>query len=233
MKDSEAFDFNGRYGSDYRDFVQRVIPAYDAFFQVSLALLQTDLPTAARLLVVGCGSGKELNTFGPACPQWRFTAVDPSQQMIETATAAVTTTGIGDRVDFHHGYADGLEAAPVFDAATLINVMHFLPDDGAKQALVESIACRLKPGGSLILFDLHGDPTAPAFARLLKAWEQFMVLQGFNAEERDTFLRRLDTGIDYIPEARVIEIADLAGLALEQRFFAGLLYGGWSFRKKD
>ena len=231
MKDSVAFDFDGQYGSDYHDFVQRVIPGYHAFFKMGLAVLQTRLSPAARLLVVGCGSGTELLTFGAACPGWSFTAVDPSSQMIETARRAAEAAGLGGRVLFHHGYCADLGGDEAHDAATLINVMHFLPDDGAKQALLESVAARLADGGSFLLFDLHGDPDSPAFARLLEAWDRFMVLQGFSPAERRTFMGRLETGIDYVPEDRIVELARRAGLRLEERYGTGLLYGGWVFGK--
>lgn len=231
MKSTEAFDFEGEYGNDYHDFVQRVIPGYHAFFTMGLAVLQARLPAAARLLVVGCGSGTEVLTFGQACPAWTFTAVDPSRQMIETARQAAATAGLTPRVRFHHGYCSDLPAEAAHDAATLINVMHFLPDDGAKQALLDSIAARLRDGGSFLLFDLHGDPASPAFARLLQAWDRFMVLQQFSPQERETFMGRLEAGIDYVPEERIIELARTAGLRLGERYGAGLLYGGWVFEK--
>ena len=232
MKNTEAFDFEGQYGTAYNEFVQRVIPAYNPFFQLTLALLQTRLAAAAQMLVVGCGSGKEITTFGPSCPGWHFTAVDPSAQMIEVAAAAVITAGVADRVVFHQGYTHELPAAKVFDVATLINVMHLLPDNGAKQDLVCAIAQRLRCGGTLILFDLHGDPSLPAFGRLLEAWKKFMVLQDFSTEERAVFMQRLDKGIDYIPEERVLDICRFAGLEFEERYFSGLLYGGWVFTKR-
>ena len=231
MKSTEAFDFEGPYGTAYHDFVQRVIPAYNPFFQLTLAVLQIRLRADAQTLVVGCGSGKEITTFGPICPGWVFTAVDPSRQMIEVASAAVAAADLTDRVSFHQGYTHELPENAIYDAATLINVMHFLPDDGAKQDLVDSISQRLRPGGILILFDLYGDPSASAFGRLLETWNKFMVLQGFSAEERDVFLKRLNKGIDFIPEERVLEICQLAGLEFEERYFSGLLYGGWVLKR--
>ena len=36
----------------------------------------------ANGLVVGCGSGMELSTFGKLMPNWRITGVDPSEAMI-------------------------------------------------------------------------------------------------------------------------------------------------------
>ena len=231
MKSTEAFDFEGEYGNDYHDFVQRVIPGYHAFFTMGLAVLQTRLPAAARLLVVGSGSGSEVLTFGQACPEWTFTAVDPSRQMIDTARQAAATAGLTSRVRFHQGYCWDLPVETTYDAATLINVMHFLPDDGAKQALLDAVAARLKDGGTFLLFDLHGDTAAPAFGRLLGAWERFMALQGFSPQERAVFMDRLERGIDYVPEERIIELARAAGLRLGERYGAGLLYGGWVFEK--
>ena len=217
MKDPAAFNFDGDYGADYDGLVERVIPGYDHLFQATLALFQTRLGDEARILIAGCGTGKELITFAPAQPRWRFTAVDPSLQMIEATAAAVERLGLGDRVTLHHGYVADLPEHAAFDAATVINVLHFLPDDGAKEALIESVARRVRTGGAVALFDL------------MDGWTAFMALRGLTGKARARFLQRLNDGIVYVSEARILEMGKQAGLTLSSRYFGGFLYGGWLF----
>ena len=232
MKDPRAFDFDGDYGEDYDGLVKTVIPGYDHLFQATLALFQTRLDRQAHILIVGCGTGRELITFASAQPQWRFTAVDPSIQMIETTAAAVERLGLSDRVTLHHGYVDDLPAQPSFDAATVINVMHFLPDDGTKEHLIGSVARRVRTGAGVALFDLHGTPSSASFNQLMDAWSAFMALRGLTGDAHSQFLKRLADGIVYVSEARILEMCRQAGLALSGRYFGGFLYGGWFFLRE-
>ena len=232
MKDPGAFDFDGEYGEEYDDLVARVIPGYDQFFQATLALLQTQLRRDAHILIVGCGTGQEIATFAPIKTTWRFTAVDPSIQMVRATQALVDRLGIQDRVTVHHAFTHDLPPKQTFDAATVVNVMHFLQDDGAKKQLIKSVARRIKPGAPVALFDLHGSPLSPSFKRYYDAWIQFMELRGYRGEARDLFLQRLHAGIVFVPEERIMEICSNAGLKLLGRYWAGLLYGGWLLERQ-
>ena len=232
MKDPTAFDFDGDYGRDYDDLVKIVIPGYDHLFQATLALFTTLLDREAHVLIVGCGTGREIATFAPAQPQWRFTAVDPSRQMVDTTARAVRRLGLNERVTLHHGYVDDLPSQPHFDAATVINVLHFLPDDGPKQRLVQSVARRVRAGGGVALFDLHGTPSSPSFKHLMEGWTTFMASRGLTGEALMQFLKRLDEGIVYVPEARILAMCKQAGLTFSSRYFGGFLYGGWFFLRE-
>ena len=64
MKDSQAFDFDGEYGRGYDELARQVIPAYEQIFRATAALFENELPSDARVLVVGSGTGTEVATFG-------------------------------------------------------------------------------------------------------------------------------------------------------------------------
>lgn len=233
MKDPSAFDFDGEYGEGYDDLVRLVIPGYDHLFEATLALFRTRLAGDARVLIVGCGTGKEIATLAPAEPQWRFTAVDPSEKMVQGTTNLAKRLGVTRRVVTHHGYVSDLPPEAVFDAATVINVMHFLADDGAKDQLMESVSTRTRPGGLVALFDLHGTPGSPTCTQLFDGWSQFMDIQGLTGGAKQQFLARLEQGMVYVPEERVLAICSNAGLSLCGRYFGGFLYGGWLFSRDE
>lgn len=231
MIDREAFNFDGDYGQEY-DAVTMVIPGYEHLFLLTQAMFQAQLSGPAHILVVGCGTGREIATFAPARPEWRFTAVDPSEAMVNATQALAEQLGIQDRVTVVHGVAADLPHDLGADAATIINVMHFLADDGAKEALVRSVAERVKPNAPVALFDVHGDPDAPIFPMLMEAWQHFMEMQGMTGEWKRRMLDRLDRGIVYVSEERILDICASAGLVLQTRYTAGLLYGGWVFTRQ-
>ena len=124
-----------------------------------------------------------------------------------------------------------MAAAPLFDAATLINVLHFVPDDGSKASLIGDIARRLRPGGVFVLFDLHGDPGSDEHERYMPAWERYWRVRGMTEDEAHAFRDRIRSGIQFAPPERVVQIATECGFVKPRRFFKGLLYGGWTFRR--
>ncbi len=231
MKDPKAFDFDGDYGEEYKELASRVIPGYDEFFVATLALLQERLDKDARLLVVGCGTGRELEVFAPSTRDWRFDCIDPSRSMIEYSRQVAQRLGVYSRVRFHNCYAHELDLDYRFDAATVINVMHFLLDDGPKDALIQSVTQRVKPGGTVVLFDLHGDPSKTYFKLYYSAWIRYMDLRGYTGKKKDRLLKRLEAGIAYVGEDRIMEICQAAGLKLIRPYWGGLLYTGWIFER--
>ncbi len=231
MKDPKAFDFDGEYGRGYSWIAKTVIPGYEQLFTEVQSLFEPRLDDEAHLLVVGCGTGKEIASLSQANQSWTFTAVDPSQAMIEASRGVARHLSVEDRVTLHHGYVHDMPEIPAFDAATVINVMHFLPDDGAKLQLLESVAQRVRPGAPTVLFDLHGDPDSDEFEKLYLEWQEFMELRGLTGEEKRRFIDRLESGIVYVPRERVLELCREAGFEVGCRFVGGFLYGGWLLKR--
>ena len=227
----EAFDFDGVYGEGYEALARRVIPGYATLFPMVGALIDPDLPPGARVLVVGAGTGIELVTFKRIRPDLRLHGVDPADQMLELARRRVTAAGLADGITYQHGYTSNVPPAPPFDAATLINVLHFVPDDGSKAELIADIAARLKPGGVFVLFDLHGDPGSEEHERYMPAWRRYWKIRGMSEAEGSDFEERIRLGIHFAAPERVVELARAAGFIQPRRFYQSLLYGGWTFRR--
>lgn len=229
--DETVFDFDGDYGEHYEVLARRVIPGYLTFFPMFTALIDPDLPQGGRVLVVGAGTGIELVTLKRARPDLRLHGVDPSQQMLEIAERRVAESGLADGIDLQLGFASDVASRPLFDAATLINVLHFVPDDGSKAALLNDIARRLRPGAVFVLFDLHGDPGSEEHERYMPAWRRYWKIRGMTADEMAAFDERIEHGIHFAPAERVLDLARDAGFTDPRRFFKGMLYGGWTLRR--
>ncbi|MDE2719769.1 class I SAM-dependent methyltransferase [Candidatus Palauibacter polyketidifaciens] len=227
---AEPFDFDGDYGGDYEYIARTVIPGYRSSFRQALALLAGRVGPSPRVLVVGAGTGIELVTFKTAEPGWRLTGVDPSRQMIEIARRRMREAGVGDGARLVHGHVSDLDEDG-FAAATCFNVMHFLPDDGAKQSLLHDIARRLAPGAPFLLFELHGDRSSPRFDELFAAWSRYWKIHGMGEAERAAFRARIDEGIHWASEARILQLLAEAGFEDAWRYYRALLYGGWISRR--
>ena len=232
MQDPDAFNFDGDYGEIYEDLAHKVIPGYDTLFPATLALLLERIGVDAEVLVVGCGTGREISTFAPHVPRWTFTAVDPSLEMVRITERIAAQLHAERRTELYHGYVHELPDTRGFDAATVINVMHFLRDDGAKDRLMKSVARRLRSGGMVALFDLHGDRSAPYFDFFYESWKRYMSIRGYGDQAKASLLQRLAAGIAYVPEERILEICADAGLHLIRKYWSGLLYGGWLLERR-
>jgi tRNA (cmo5U34)-methyltransferase len=185
---------------------------------------------SAHILVGGAGgTAQEVLTMGPLEPGWRFTAVDPSPAMIAPAAAGVAAAGLADRVTWVTGYIDGLPQDATFDAATLIGVLHHLPEDAAKKSILKSIATRLKPGAPFILACNHYAYTAQPL--MLAVWRQRWRMQGATSEEITAKLGKIQhAAMPPESEEAVFALLDGAGFEQPVRFFSSLFWGAWLVR---
>lgn len=223
--------FHDNRARRYDDTIRRVIPAYDSLHLMSGLLLKDLLPADARLLVVGCGTGTEMAAFLADNPGWTAVGCDPSRAMLGVAAERLKEAGVAGRAELHACTVEDLPGEVPFDAATILLVMHFLPDDGAKQSLLAATAARLKPAAPLVLADMHGDPETDHHRRLLAAWAGWQARHGIAPEEIDKGLAHVHRDIHRVPLGRMIELLQTAGFTDIEHFFHALIFGGWTARK--
>ncbi len=205
---------------------------YDSFFNMVLALISEGNSESANILVAGCGSGTELKTFGYRMPEWHFTGVDPSAEMIKLSQIAVENKSLKDRIILYHGYVNELPEEKTFDAATLIFVLHFIPDDGSKLDLLKDISKRMRPGAKFIMADQYGNPASPEFRELLSGWENYMQLNGIPSSKTGMMVRQILETHHFVPESRILELLTEAGFDNISQFYRAFLHGGWIATKK-
>lgn len=228
MKTEITFDRDRAEGYDLD--IRKAIPGYEALHGMAHSLLQTNLNESARVLVVGSGTGMELVNYCQQNLQWSLTGVDPSDEMMAIATEELVSLGYRERVNLHTGYVDTLARTEPMDAATLMLVMHFLPDDGSKLKLLQGIAQHLKPGAELVLADLYGNKSLPYFGKLRKAWQALYFSQlndESKAKAEASFQTSIDNSIHFVPEARITELLQTAGFSQVTKFYNAFLFGGW------
>ena len=225
-----TIEFDRDRANQYDLDIRKAIPGYESLHDMAYSLLQTSLSESARLLVVGSGTGMELVNYSQLNPQWSLTGVDPSMEMMAIAKEQLLSVGLQEQVNLHTGYVNSVPETEPMDAATLILVMHFLPDDGAKLELLENIARRLKPGAKLIIADLYGDKSTAYFEQFTKAWKSlyFSKLDGETREKAEAnFQTSISNSIYFVTEARIIQLLQTAGFSEVTKFYNAFLFGGW------
>ncbi|MEP3437466.1 MAG: methyltransferase domain-containing protein [Hoeflea sp.] len=130
-------------------------------------------PSGGSVLEIGCGTARNLVLTAKRYPDARLYGVDISAEMLKSADATVTKTGIAERVMLAQGDATR------FDANMLFSVSHFdrvffsyslsmIPGwEAALQQALEAVA----PGGELHVVDFGQQSALPGwFGKGLKAW---------------------------------------------------------------
>ncbi|RDJ23518.1 class I SAM-dependent methyltransferase [Bosea caraganae] len=228
-----ARKFDPGRAAEYETQSRIALAGYDACHELSACMLAAALGQGApaHILVVGAGGGgQEIVTTGALEPAWRFTALDPSEPMLDLAVAKLRQHGLLDRTEIHLGYIDDLPVEARFDAATLIGVLHHIPGDQPKRELLRALAARLKPGAPLVL---AGNRYAYASRPLLlAAWAERWRMHGAGVDEVQAKLGKILQGADPPhSEAAVATLLKEAGFEPPTWFFASLFWGACIARR--
>lgn len=227
-----AAKFDTSRAGEYEQQSRIALAGYDACHELSACMLAACLGsgTTAQVLVVGAGGpAKEITNAGKLERNWRFTAVDPSRPMLDIAASRIAEAGLMERTTIRLGGVEELPDDAVFDAATLIGVLHHLPGDEAKQAILPAIASRIKPGAPLILAGNHYAYASQPL--LMTAWSERWRMQGATPDEVKAKLEKILQGADPPhSEEAVAALLAAAGFGKPLRFFSSLFWGAWIAR---
>ncbi|TFI51574.1 class I SAM-dependent methyltransferase [Mastigocladus laminosus UU774] len=218
--------------NEYDNMARKALPGYDAMHTMVLSCLRSHLREKANLLIVGAGTGIELVKFAQGNQNWHMLGVDPSADMLSIAQQKIQQQNLSEQIKLFQGYTHDLPTHPLYDAATSILVMHFIPDDGSKLAFLQSIAQRLHSSAAFILVDVFGEKNTREFERTVSFIKQYWQEMKVPPEKIAGLLESLHTGVYPIPEARVLELLQQAGFGDVMRFYTGLWVGGWVAIKK-
>lgn len=230
MSRPEKFVFDAERAAKYDGMFAPMAPLKGALHLIT-RLAFADLPSDARVLSVGAGTGSELLYLASAFPEMRFTVVEPSGHMLGICRSRIEEAGIGDRCALHEGYLDTLPAGEPHDAAVAHFVSHFIVDPDARRAFFASIAERLRPGGHLVIADIAGSKTDPAWPAMASIWEAGLELCGMNAEARAGYFASLGPKVALHTPEQVAELMTAAGFDTPTHVLRMLHMHAWHARR--
>ncbi|WP_226001149.1 class I SAM-dependent methyltransferase [Paenibacillus sp. BJ-4] len=235
----------------YADTIALKIPGYGHLYEMTDRLITAQLEAQAsmqttepKLLIIGAGGGQELITLGGRHKAWSFTAVDPSEHMLDLARKRVKQAGIGSKISLVTGTLEDLlciqrneqsekqlkqpyEERLYDDAATCLLVLHFLRGLESKQALLRQISARLKPGAPFCLASINGCPQDPAFSIQMQAWKGHMLNQGIPLEDWERFAASIGKESDPVSNTVIQEMLADAGFTHITRYYGAFLVNAW------
>lgn len=233
--DQSAKKFDDARAAEYESQSRVALAGYEACHELAACMLAAALGGGGgrRILVVGIGgTAQEVLALSRIEPAWRFVGVDPSEAMLALAAKTLRRHGLEDRIDLHPGTLETLPGTEVFDAAMMLGVLHHLPGDAAKSAILKAIADRVVPGGPLIL---AGNRYAYADRPLLlAAWGERWRMHGATPDEVKAKRGKILQGADppRSPQA-VFALLEGAGFARPESFFSSLFWGAWIAWRKQ
>ncbi|EDY15882.1 Methyltransferase type 12 [Chthoniobacter flavus Ellin428] len=113
------------------------------------------VPAPARILEVGCGTGKNLVTLGRLFPQAEITGIDLSETMLDVARRKAVP--FGSRIQLLHGAYGATQTVDAGYDLILFSYALSMFNPGF-EAAIETAHRDLVPGGHVAVVDFHDTP---------------------------------------------------------------------------
>jgi tRNA (cmo5U34)-methyltransferase len=174
MKTKQVRDHFRVQVPNYAEFMERIIPFYEAQRNLMLELMPPDRCARLRVLDVGCGPGLMANCILAEYPKAQLTLIDLTGEMIEACRSRFerfdnVTYRIADfrTDDFGEGY----------DVILASLSLHHL-ELSERPAFARRAFHSLAPGGQLIAAEVIVDESPAVRERQYELWRRFMTAQG-------------------------------------------------------
>ncbi|WP_076593001.1 class I SAM-dependent methyltransferase [Herminiimonas arsenitoxidans] len=192
----------------------------------------SNLPTDARILSIGTGTGTEILSLAEKFPEWHFTAVEPSGSMLDVFRRKAEEQGIASRCTFHEGYLNSLPESEAFHAATSLLVSQFILEQDDRIEFFQSIKQRLRPDGYLINSDLSSDIDSYNYQNLLEIWMRMMSGADIGHEKREQMRAAYARDVAILPQEKVGGIIAAGGFEQPTLFYQCGLIHAWVTKAK-
>jgi tRNA (cmo5U34)-methyltransferase len=224
--------FDEERAAGYDDRIRRVAPGYEVL-QAALPSVMGTLGPDARVLVVGAGTGAEILALARARPNWHFTAVDPSPDMLDRCRERVRAAGLEDRVTYVAERIEDWGPPSRFDGATAIFVSHFLQGRAAKRRFFAAIGRSLTAGAPVVFADLFAGGAVTDPERLRAAWRRWCRETGMSGEEARRAFAKMERALSFASAETLNDLLPEAGFAAPTQFYQFFLWGAWRTHRVD
>lgn len=229
---SSTGTFDEERAAGYDDRIRHVAPGYEALQAALPSVIGTAAP-AARVLVMGAGTGAEILTMARARPDWHFTAVDPSTDMLDRCRERVQAAGIEDRVTYVAERIEDWVPPSRFDGATAVFVSHFLHDRASKRRFFTAIGRSLTAGAPFAFADLFAGGAGTDPERLRAVWRRWCRETGLSGEEVRRAFAKMERELSFASAETLNDLLPEAGFAAPTRFYQFFLWGAWRTYRVD
>lgn len=206
----------------YAEDTARKVPGFTDLHRMAMILLAERVPETANILALGAGGGLELKAFAEAQPQWRFTGVDPSAEMLNLAGRVLGP--LSNRTVLKEGYIDSAPAGP-FDGATCLLTLHFLKADERLHTL-QQLHQRMKNGAPLIVAH-HSQPNGDELCRWFARSVAFAQEGSIDFDQASKSANIMEERLPILTGNEEEELLREAGFSNVSLFYAAFTFRGW------
>lgn len=203
----------------YAELTPGKVPGFADLHRMAELLIAERVPADGEILVLGAGGGLELKAFAEARPDWCFTGVDPSSEMLGLARSVLGP--LARRTRLIQGYVDDAPAGP-FDAATCLLTLHFLERDARLRTLGE-LRRRLKQGAPLIVAHHSCPPDGDREAWLARS----VAFAGADPAQAAASAAMMAGRLPMLSSDEDEALLAAAGFGDVALFYAGFSFRGW------
>ena len=226
----DNYSFDEERAVQYDADIVKALPGYLGLHNLVAATVESQLTAPGKILVIGAGTGTDIAPLTMIKNCQSITACEPEQSMAGFGQKKTGTRLNGKDIRW---WVSHLNAAPMetFSVVVMTLVLHFLPDDGSKAALLTEIRERLEPGGTFIFVNLIKPDNKKTEAEFLKAWESYNALNGVPEAEYKFFFSERVKKVNFATERRDRELWQSQGFREISRFTSALYLQGYVLQK--
>lgn len=182
---------------------------------------------------VGAGTGTEIAELALSQPDWHFTAVEPSQAMLDVCIKRLEDLGLSNHCTLFTGYLDELPGAAQFDGATSLFVSHFLTDPKQRTDYFRQIAKRLNSNAPLITADLATHAAGKPDQTLTSLWLELVNYAAGMPNVADEYMKNITGNVAVDPSEEVEALIASAGFDAPTRVFQCAWMHAWLATKQN
>ena len=223
--------FDKDHSAVYDEHQRRMAPMMTNLHFLIGIILKT-LPRDATILCVGVGTGAEIISLAGNNPDWHFTALDPSPNMLDVCRAQLEKKGYLARTKLVHGYLSDISKAEKFDAVISLFVTQFVKPVAERQKMFADMAAHLNPKGYLINGEISADMASPEFNDMFEKWKTLNLLAGSSEKQMADLLPAWQNHVAIVPPPSIENLLRQGGLALPVQFFQSLVLHAWYAQKQ-
>jgi S-adenosylmethionine-diacylgycerolhomoserine-N-methlytransferase len=218
-EDSQASDALLRMNRMYR-WQRHIYDATRRYYLLGRDRMVANLHPAAgaRVLEIGCGTGRNLVHAARRYPQARFFGIDVSTEMLTSAMSAIARADLADRIRLAQADATSANPQLLFAVAGFDEVMisYSLSMISEWQHVLEGAVRLLSPGGRLHVVDFGNLEHLPAMRAPLLRWLALFGVTPRDALEQELSALALASGADVRFERLFLGYAQYAVLTLPE-----------------
>jgi tRNA (cmo5U34)-methyltransferase len=226
----KTYGFGAERAKKYDSDIVKALPGYLGLHQLVAAVLESYLTSPSQVLVVGAGTGTDIEPLTLIKNCQGVVAYEPEEAMAHYGQKKTGAVFNNKSIQWCVCPLSDMTLQQ-YGAAVMTLVLHFLPDDGNKANLLREIHQRLLPKGKLVFVNLIKPESQETETSFLKAWESYNALNGIPKSEYEVFFKERVKQINMVTETRERELWESQGFKEISKFTAALFLQGFVLEK--